>query len=235
MDFFVYDTYNNHNFFHKVTDSFLGSFNTKMKILLKKIIKNKINTKKITTTEIKNTQEYKNFSPFLCNSISKCPCDYKSVILSNEQMRTFLSHIDVQYDRASGKGNVGLALLIEAKFKNLRGTSDFNYLYSINDAGSIANFSSAVVNIKVRHNEKKPETQTKNDFFNGVINSINNNDTIHYIVNESLFPKYNSPDYSNFLGLYRRKKNTTPGYCSIKKRLNWNCELFKKIGLIMKF
>jgi len=236
MGFFVYDTYNKYNFFHRITDSFLESFNTKMNVLLKEINTKEINTKKIITIEIKKTQEYKNFSPFLCNSVSKCPCDYKSVILSNKQMRIFLSCIKTKYDNASSKGDSGTSLLFKAKFiDNLRGTADFSYLYTINDAGNIANFSSAVVNIMNRYNNDRPETQTTNDFFNGVINSINNNDEIRYIVNESLFPNYISPDYNIFSGLYQRKRNTAPSSCSIKRRLNWNCGLFRKISLIMSW
>jgi hypothetical protein len=227
MSFFVYDTYDAHNFFHKITDFFLSSFNARMKVLLE--------TKKIIPTKIKNTQEYKNFSPFLCNCFSKCPCNYKSVILSNVQMKVFLSLIDTHYYHASVRGNTGLALLIEAKFKNLKGTADFSYLFAINNAGNIVNFSNAIVNIKNRQNNNTPETQTSNNFFNGVINSINNNDAIHYITNEGLFPKYKSPDYNNFLSLYQRKKNTVSSYCSKIKRMNRNCELFRKISLIMKF
>ena len=79
-----------------------------------------------------------------------------------------------------------------------------------------------------------PETQTTDDFFNGVISSINNNDAIHYIANESLFPKYNSPDYNNFSVMYVAKKGVAPTYCSIKIK-NYVCELLKKLGLIRAF
>jgi len=222
MGYLVYDTYDADNFFLKVTNFFMESFNTKMNILLKK---------RIIPSNIKNRQEYKGFSPFLCNCFSECPCDYKSVILSNEQMRIFLSRIDSQYDHASVKGDNGLALLIEAKFKNLRGTADFSYLFAINDAGNITDFSNAIVNIKNRHNNNKPETQTTNDFFNGVIKSINNNDAIHYIVNERLFPNYNSPDYGNFSVMYVEKKGVAPTNCSVKTK-NYVCELLKKINFI---
>ena len=146
MGFFVYDTYNDNNFFHIVTDFFLQGFNASVKVLLKKI-KN--------VNDIKNTQEYKNFSPYLCNHFVRCPCDCKSVILSNVQIRTFLSCIKTEYNYASRKGDSGSSLLFKAKFiDNLKGTADFSYLYTINDAGSIANFSNTVVNIMNRHKKK---------------------------------------------------------------------------------
>jgi len=225
MGFFVYDTYSADNFFKKVTNFFLESFNTRMKVFLKdkKIIQN-----------IKNTQEYKNFSPFLCNHFSECPCNYKSVILSNIQMRIFLSYIDAQYDHASKKGDSGLAILLDAKFKNLKGTADFDYLYAVDDAGNIINFANAVVRIRQHLNNNIPETQTTNTFFDGIINSIGNNDTIHYIANERLFPVTDSPDYHDFSNKYTAKKGENPGYCSAKSK-NCDCELLKKITFIMSW
>jgi hypothetical protein len=224
MGFLVYDTYAANKFFHKVTNFFMESFNAKMKIFLKE---------RKHLNYIKNTQEYKNFSLFLCNCFSECPCDCKSVILSNEQIRIFLSSKDAIYNNVSEKGDSGLALLFDAKFNKLKGTTDFNYLFAVDDAGKIENFASAVVKTMHHYKSGTDETQTTDIFFKGIINSIKNNDEIHYIVNESFFPNNNSPGYNSFSVIYFNKKGVTPtAYCSVKNP-KCDCKLLRKISFIM--
>jgi len=225
MGFLVYDTYVADKFFHKVTNFFMESFNARMKFLLRE---------RKNLNEIKETPEYKNFPLFLCNYFSKCPCDYKSVILSNEQIRIFLSRKDVIYNYVSEKGDSGLASLFGTKFYNLKGATDFNYLYAIDDAGNIANFANAIVKTMHHHESDTEETQTTGIFFNGIINSIKNEDAINYIANESFFPNKDSPDYKNFSVMYLEKKGVAPGYCSVKIP-KCDCKLLRKINFIMSF
>jgi len=225
MSFFVYDIYDTGNFFKKVTNFFIMHFTNKMSTLLK-------NNKR---KKIIDSKEYKEFSIFLCNYFSKCPCDCKSVILSNKQIEILLSQINRTNASlaffSNNKKLYELSLLFEIKFYSLK-TADFDFLFAIDDMGKIENFASTISRLfawSYRNN------QTNQTFFDGIIDSLGLETTIHYIGNEAPNSGNASPDYNNFSTMYYAKKGTHPTYCSINNiptinNVPCNCQLLNSIN-----